>query len=97
MEQKGLLNWHWSVSSANNERFGHSQLGAHFPHPGFSGKTLTKHLQLHSPFPDDNRFKNSIERALGPRDLSGAQTLCVHETTEVIVVRKDKDLMLRVF
>ena len=34
---------------------------------------------------------------LGLADLSGAQTLCIHETTEVIVVHKDKNLMLAAF
>ena len=34
---------------------------------------------------------------LGPADLFGAQTLCIHKTTEVIVVRKDKNLMLATF
>ena len=34
---------------------------------------------------------------LGPADLSGAQTLCIHEMTEVIMVRKDKNLMLVTF
>ena len=34
---------------------------------------------------------------LGPTDLSGAQALCIHELTEVIVVRKDENLMLAAF
>ena len=34
---------------------------------------------------------------LGPADLSGAQALRIHETTEVIVVRKDENLMLAAF
>ena len=34
---------------------------------------------------------------LGPANLLGAQILCIHETTEVIVVRKDKNLMLATF
>ena len=34
---------------------------------------------------------------LGPADLSGAQTLRIHETTEVVVVRKDENLMLAAF
>ena len=34
---------------------------------------------------------------LGPADLFGAQTLCIHETTEVVVIRKDKNLMLAIF
>ena len=34
---------------------------------------------------------------LGPTDLSGAQALRIHETTEVIVVRKDKNLMFATF
>ena len=31
---------------------------------------------------------------LGPADLSRAQTLYIHEMTEVIIFRKDKNLML---
>ena len=34
---------------------------------------------------------------LGPADLSGAQTLRIHKTIEVIIVRKDKNLMLTAF
>ena len=34
---------------------------------------------------------------LGPADLSGAQTLCIHKQTEVIMVHKDKNLMLTAF
>ena len=42
--KKGLLNWHWSVNSMSDKRFGHFQLEALLPHLGFSEKTLTKHL-----------------------------------------------------
>ena len=34
---------------------------------------------------------------LSPTDLSGAQALQIHETTEVIVIRKDENLMLTAF
>ena len=34
---------------------------------------------------------------LGPMDLSGAQALCIHRTTEVIVIRKNENLMLAAF
>ena len=34
---------------------------------------------------------------LGPADLFGAQTLCLHEPTEVVVVGEYKHLMLRPF
>ena len=34
---------------------------------------------------------------LGSANLSRAQTLCINETTEVIMVRKDKNLMLAIF
>ena len=34
---------------------------------------------------------------LGPADLSETQTLRIHETTEVIVVRKNENLMLTAF
>ena len=38
-----------------------------------------------------------LRELLGPADLSGAQALRIHETMEVIVVRKDKNLMLAAF
>ena len=85
------------MNSASAERFGHSQLGAPSSHPGFSVETLIKHLQPHLPYSANNQFENGIERALGPRDLSGIQALCIHETTEVIIVRKNKNLMLATF
>ena len=34
---------------------------------------------------------------MGPADLSRAQTLYIHETTEIIIVRKDEKLMLAAF
>ena len=34
---------------------------------------------------------------LGPANLSGAQAFCIHEMTEVIMVRKDENLMLAAF
>ena len=34
---------------------------------------------------------------LGPADLSGAQAFRIHETTEVIMVCKDENLMLAAF
>ena len=34
---------------------------------------------------------------LGQTDLSEAQILCIHKTTEVIVVRKDENLMVIAF
>ena len=36
-------------------------------------------------------------KLLSPTDLSGAQALCIHETTEIIVIRKDKNLMFAAF
>ena len=66
MESWALLSWHVSVNSANNERFSHSQLGAHFLYLGFSAKTLTKHLQLHLLCPCGSWFENGIGRVLGP-------------------------------
>ena len=38
-----------------------------------------------------------LREFLGPADLSEAQVLCINETTEIIVVRKDKNLMLAAF
>ena len=38
-----------------------------------------------------------LRELLGQADLSEAQTLCIHETMEVIVVRKDKNLILAIF
>ena len=37
------------------------------------------------------------EEFLGPAYLFGAQTLCIHKTTEFIIVRKDENLMLAAF
>ena len=34
---------------------------------------------------------------LGLADLSGAQTLCIHEATKVVVVCKDKHLVFAIF
>ena len=34
---------------------------------------------------------------LGPADLSGAQTLCVHKPAEVVVVGKHKNFLSRAF
>ena len=66
MKSWALPSWHWLVNSANNERFGHFQLGAHLFHPGFFAETLTKHLQLHLPCSGGSLFENGIDRALGP-------------------------------
>ena len=66
IENWALLSWHWSVNSANNGEFGHSQLRAHFSHSSFSAETLTKHLQLYLLCPGGSRFENSIGRAFGP-------------------------------
>ena len=38
-----------------------------------------------------------LRELLGPADLPRAQTLCIYETTEVIVVYKDENLMFAVF
>ena len=38
-----------------------------------------------------------LRELLGPANLSGVQALCIHETTEVIVVCKDENLMLATF
>ena len=38
-----------------------------------------------------------LRELLGPADLFGAQVLLIHETMEVIVVRKDENLMLAAF
>ena len=34
---------------------------------------------------------------MGPADLFGAQTLCIYETIKIIMVRKNKNLMLAAF
>ena len=36
-----------------------------------------------------------MKEFLSPADLSGTQTLCLHELTEVIIVGKYKDFMLK--
>ena len=37
------------------------------------------------------------EKLLGPMDLAGAQVLCIHETTKVVVIGKHKDFVLAAF
>ena len=69
IENWTLLSWYWSMNSPNNKRFGYSQLKTHLFHPGFSAKTLTKHLQLHLLYPSNSEFENDIGRALGPNGL----------------------------
>ncbi len=34
---------------------------------------------------------------LGPTDLAGAQTLCIYESTKVVVVSEDEDLVFAAF
>ena len=36
-------------------------------------------------------------KLLGPTNFLGAQALYIHKTTEVIIIRKDKNLMLAAF
>ena len=38
-----------------------------------------------------------LEELLGPADLSGAQALCIHEATKVVMVCKDKHFVLAAF
>ena len=38
-----------------------------------------------------------LRELLGLADLSAAQTLCIHKIIEVVVIRKDKNLMLAIF
>ena len=42
-------------------------------------------------------LKMVLGELLGPADLFGAQTLCIYEMTEVIMVRKDENLMFAAF
>ena len=42
-------------------------------------------------------LKVIMRELLGPTDLSGAQALCIHESIEVIMIRKDENLMLAAF
>ena len=38
-----------------------------------------------------------LEELLGPVDLSGAQTFCVHEVTKIVMVYENKHLVLVTF
>ena len=77
MKDWALLSWHWSVNSANDKRFGHFQLGAHFLYPGSFAKTLIGHPQLHLPCFGNSSFGNGIGRALGPSGLVwSSNSLC---------------------
>ena len=81
------------MNSANNEKFGYSQLGAHSPHLDFSKKLVTRHLLLLAVI----NLNMVLRELLGPAYLFGAQTLCIHKTTEVVVVYKDENLMFVAF
>ena len=37
------------------------------------------------------------EELLGPTDLAGAQALCIHETTKIVVIDKHEDFVLAAF
>ncbi len=38
-----------------------------------------------------------LSELLGPADLARAQTLCIHELTEVVIVSEDKNLIFAAF
>ena len=61
---------------------------------GKSRQSICSHIRLTLAIVNS---KMVLREFLGPADLSGAQALCIHETTEVIVVRKDENLMLAAF
>ena len=42
-------------------------------------------------------LKMVLGELLGPADLSGAQTLCIHEATKVVVVCEDEHLVFATF
>ena len=42
-------------------------------------------------------LKMVLREFLGAMDFLGAQTFCIHETTEIIVVCKDKNFMFAAF
>ena len=42
-------------------------------------------------------LKVVLRKLLSPANLSGAQTLCIYKTTEIVIVCKDKNLMLVAF
>ena len=51
-------------------------------------------MQLRLLFFDNNQFKNDIERVLGSPDLIRAQTLCIYELIEDIIVDKHQNFVL---
>ena len=63
MKSLALLSLNLLVNSANNKKFGYSQLGAYFFYFSFSAKILIKHLQLYLLYSGCNYFENGIERA----------------------------------
>ena len=69
IEDWALLSGYWSVNSANNEGFGHSQLGVNLFQLDFSAKTSTIHLQLHLLCLGGSWFENGIGRAPRPSGL----------------------------
>ena len=85
------------MNSANNETFGHSQLGALFPHLGFSTKTSIKYLQLHLFVLAIINSKIVLEELLGPTDLLGAQAFWIHEVINAIIVCENEHFILIAF
>ena len=71
MKRQVLRGWdlqdlHLSMRSANGVEFEYFQLEAFLPHPGFSEGNEREHLRLHLLYPNNNRFENGNESALGP-------------------------------
>ena len=45
----------------------------------------------------NNKFRNNIKILLDLIDLSRVQTIYIYKTTKIIVIHKDKHLMLTIF
>ncbi len=58
------------VRSTIDEESRSSHLWKSLPRSGFSGGSVTRRLQPHSPFPDNNWCGNGTERALKPSKLA---------------------------
>lgn len=54
-------------------------------------------MKPREPFLHNNRFENGIVRALSLSNLSRAQGFCINESTGVVMVGKDENLVLTDF
>ena len=92
-----LLSWHWSVNFINNKNSAILSLKLILLILTFLEKPWQSICSCICLVLAIINSKIVLKELLGPMDLSGAQTLCIHEMTKVIVVHKNKELIFTAF